>query len=105
MALAPRALLIFMGFRLASPAWTYSDWITYDNGSLTRLSRLRLHIQEVSDFISTGDYTVQGRSLDKSQVERYLEKLMAKEKEESKVTNAVNGKSAPFVTARRSDNG
>lgn len=34
-------------------SWTYSDYVTYTRGSVTYLERLRLHIQEVVDQIST----------------------------------------------------
>lgn len=37
-------------------AWTYSDYVTYDVGDATRLTRLRLHVQEVLDTVhSEGD--------------------------------------------------
>ncbi len=31
--------------------WSYSDWITYENGNPERLRRLRLHIQELSEHL------------------------------------------------------
>lgn len=41
-------------------AWTYSDYVTYDRSSATRLTRLRLHIQEVSDALQAGDWVQSG---------------------------------------------
>lgn len=61
---------------------------------------MRLHIQEVSDFISTGNYTVSSRSMDKSAIQDYLDTLLEKEKEESvKVGNAL-GTRTSFVRGR-----
>lgn len=55
--------------------WTYSDWITLEGEA--RLTRLRLHIQEVSDF--TQGTSTRGRSV--TQVDpQYLANLMKEEK-------------------------
>jgi len=80
--------------------WTYSDWITYDEDSSTRLTRLRLHIQEVSDFLSTGDYNINGRSVDKSALQGQLKILYEKEEEESKKAGSTNGKRHAFTRGR-----
>jgi len=37
-------------------AWTYSDYVTYDRGSATRLTRLRLFKKELLDALSNGKY-------------------------------------------------
>ena len=58
-------------------AWTYSDWITQSTLT-TRLSRLRLHIQEVSakiDIEIAGD----GKSRASATLGRYYEKLIDQE--------------------------
>lgn len=56
--------------------WTYSNWITLDGPE--RLARLRLHIQEVSDF-TQGTAT---RGLSVTAVDtNYLATLMKEEKE------------------------
>ena len=60
-------------------AWTYSDWITYETTSATRLSRLRLHIQEVSDKLSSGSYSIPGFSTSKGELVSYLDRLRVDE--------------------------
>jgi hypothetical protein len=52
-------------------AWTYSDWVTYADGS-AKLARLRLHVQEVSDKLSNPDYSTEGLSVSRSQLPGYL---------------------------------
>jgi hypothetical protein len=74
---------------LTSPAWTYSDWITYASDSATRLSRLRLHIQEVSDRISSGSYASEGKSHDYGFLQDYLAELMKKEKSEATIADTI----------------
>lgn len=85
---------------MANPAWTYSDWVTYDTGSATRLTRLRLHIQEVSDAISTGNYSNTKGSRDKDAIERYLESLHRKEAEEASAAGAAAGTRAYYTRGR-----
>ena len=80
--------------------WTYSDWITYDEGTSTRLTNLRLHIQEVSDFISSGNYSINGRSIDKDALAKQLEVLMAKEESESKKRGSNDGSRSAFTSGR-----
>lgn len=60
-------------------AWSYSDWITYARGSATRLSRLRLHIQEVSDVVHSGSYQINGRSVSRAEAQSYLDTLLSLE--------------------------
>ncbi len=63
--------------------WVYSDWITYDVGNALRLSRLRLHIQEVSDLLaSEGEsYSLEGAVSQSRNLTAYLDRLKADEKE------------------------
>lgn len=85
---------------MAAPEWTYSDWITYESGTATRLTRLRLHIKEVSDRISTGNYSNQKGSHDKDALEKYLELLHRDERSESAAAGATNGSRAYFTRGR-----
>jgi hypothetical protein len=58
--------------------WTYSDWTisaTYPDGSVAKRDRLELHIKEVSDFISTGNFSVENKSHDKDRLVDYLDGL------------------------------
>lgn len=80
--------------------WTYSDWITFDQDSSSRLTRLRLHIQEVSDFISTGNYSKGGRNLDKKFLQDYLDTLFKKEAAETTVSGGSTGKAAAFTRGK-----
>lgn len=56
--------------------WAYSNWITLDGAD--RLTRLRLHIQEVSDF--TQGTAARGISVTAVD-QQYLANLMKEEKE------------------------
>lgn len=57
-------------------AWTYSDYVTYSRSSATRLQRLRLHIQEVSDALSSGDWIQDGgTTVGQRSLTTYLESL------------------------------
>lgn len=58
-------------------AWTYSDYVNLDGSA--RLTRLRLHVQEVSDFI-TENYSTPGFSKQVDPLEKYLERLQDQEK-------------------------
>lgn len=61
-------------------AWTYSDWITQATDAL-RLSRLRLHIQEVSDSLARVKTTEeQDRTTERFDLQNYLESLHVEEK-------------------------
>lgn len=88
------------GSAVASPAWLYSDWVTLATGSTARLTRLRLHIQEVSDAISTGNVSNTKGSRDKDAIEKYLEKLHALEKTEVGASSASTGLGTSFTRAR-----
>ena len=81
-------------------AWTYSDWITYDPGNATRISRLRLHIQEVSDKISEGDFSSEQKSNSYGYLQSYLDKLMGQEKEEAATAAASAGTRSGFTRGR-----
>lgn len=74
---------------MTSPAWTYSDWVTYATGNATRLSRLRLHIQEVSDRISGGSFATEGKSHDYGFLQDYLNDLLKKETSEAATGDSV----------------
>jgi len=68
-------------------AWTFSDWIKEDVGSATRLTKLRCHIEEVSNAIKGPNFTHAGSSIDRMHLQKYLDSLMALEPTESaKVT-------------------
>lgn len=82
---------------MPSPAWTYSDWITYEVGNSTRLSRLRLHIQEVSDRISNGNFQTEGTAHSYDFLQDYLESLSEKEVEEAALVNAGLGNRCSFT--------
>ena len=79
-----------------NPAWTYSDWITYIPGNSTRLSRLRLHIVEVSDRISTGDSATDRESHSYSYLKDYLSKLHESLLREE----AISSDASPFTRGR-----
>lgn len=85
---------------MANPAWTYSDWITLSPGSSERLTRLRLHIQEVSDRISTGNYANPKGSHDKDALQRELESLRKIEKDETAASAALTGRGVSFTRAK-----
>ena len=55
-------------------AWTYGDWVTYAPGA-SRLARLRLHVQEVSDQV-VREVSADGKSVSSSAVQAYLNGLM-----------------------------
>jgi hypothetical protein len=84
---------------LAASGWAYSDWITLEAGSASRLERLRLHIREVSDKISTGSYSVEGKSHDFDAVQRYLDRLLTAEKEEMSGGSTAAATETVFVRA------
>lgn len=73
--------------------WTYSDWITYDRADPVRVQRLRLHVQEVSDKLSTiQSYTTgSGYSVTHRDLSSYLANLQKQELEETKLAAAVAG--------------
>ncbi len=73
-------------------SWTYSDWITYESGNALRLSRLRLHIREVADAISTGNFLIEGKTHSKDLLEKYLQSLLDIEQTEA-ATGAASSSS------------
>lgn len=78
--------------------WTYSDWITSASGSTTRLTRLRLHIQEVADRIASGTFIQEGKEQHKELLQKYLADLLEREESEAAVTaTADTGTSATQV--------
>lgn len=77
-------------------AWTYSDWVTYDAGT-AKLTRLRLHIQEVSDYLQKNqEGNVGGQVYRRFDLEKYRESLETKE---GKMADEL-GVSLPSVTNR-----
>lgn len=72
--------------------WTYSDWILLDDGA-AKLTRLRLHIKEVSDSLVSGSFTERsgGMRVDKAEIESYLAALRTDEKELAKRIGGVAG--------------
>lgn len=81
-------------------AWTYSNWITYETGTASRLSQLRLHIQEVSDFISTGNFSVENKSHDKDALQSYLDTLLKRESTEATAAGAASGTRAGWTRGK-----
>lgn len=73
--------------------WTYADWVTYPTGS-DRLTRLRLHIQEVSQY-SLASKTRKGEV--SAVTPEYMQSLQA---EERRLTPAVEGRSLVRNLAR-----
>lgn len=72
-------------------SWTYSDYVTYDRTSATRLTRLRLHIQEVSEKIDT-EVSADGKSEQLFSLRLYLDRLLNEEKDlEQRAGRCVNG--------------
>ena len=68
-------------------AWTYSDWITYEETDpATARSRLRSHIREVSDKI-TADIGAHGYSKQNHPYSTYYASLI----ESLKAMRSVNG--------------
>ena len=74
--------------------WVYSNWITLDGAA--RLTQLRLHIQEVSDFIQ--GTAVRGTSVTAVDPQ-YLANLMREEKELAQQVNPA-GVGGGFATSR-----
>jgi hypothetical protein len=84
--------------------WVYSDWLTYERGDATRLSRLRLHMKELSDelakiqqYTTGGGFGVQRST---SEVAVYLAKLQQLEVEETKILAAASGNRVGWSRAR-----
>lgn len=78
-------------------AWTYSDWITLTGAS--RLTRLRQHIQEVSDAM-TATTISNGETYNPAHLQSYLDRLTGKE---AALAAERAGGGAFFVPTRRSD--
>ena len=71
-------------------AWTYDDYITYADTSTTRLSRLRLHIQEVSaELAKSKSYSADGRVVQKHDLIEYIKELREEEKRLTSYQNAA----------------
>lgn len=91
---------------MATPTpWVYSDWITYPTGSSTRLTRLRLHIQEVSDALKkagTVQYQISGRELDPkaSDLRAELADLRKQEELEAERVDLADGDRLGWTSGR-----
>lgn len=82
-------------------AWTYSSWVTQPEGTALRLSQLRLHIQEVSNFLATGSYSGEGgRSTSVGDDRAYLDTLLTREKFEAEQVGLALGTRLGWSAAR-----
>lgn len=61
--------------------WTYSDWVTLSGAA--RLTRLRLHVQEVADALHSRSTAVSadGKSMTREQLVQYYESVARRERE------------------------
>lgn len=82
---------------LAESVWVFSDFRTFAVGSTTRLSRLRSHVQEVSDKISAGNFSEEGKAHDFGNVESYLREVSALLEREEQIQAASK---RPFFRGR-----
>lgn len=71
-------------------AWDYSDWVTLSG--TTRLTRLQLHIQEVSNKL-TENYSIAGRSKQVDPLQKYLDSLYERENQLGGNAARANGRS------------
>lgn len=74
--------------------WTYSDWITQPTPG-TRLTRLRLHIAEVSEVASGVAVSKDGASRDPSNAREYLATLMEREEKLDKQAQTASAGLVP----------
>lgn len=79
-------------------AWTYSDYVTHDYGA-TRLTRFRLHVQEVADKLSA-EMSAMGRSYSTTGIQQYLDSLRKAEPEETQRCKLAGGDHVIFTRAR-----
>jgi hypothetical protein len=71
--------------------WTYSDWVTYEDGS-AKLTRLRLHVQEVSDKLANPSYSTEGLSVNpRENLGTYLAGLNAEREKLEATVGRANG--------------
>lgn len=85
-------------------AWEHSGWITEADGSSARLTELRAHIQEVSDFLKSGNASINGsggnKSISKDYLQGYLADLLRREKTEAAQSAPSAANRASFTRAR-----
>lgn len=63
-------------------SWSYEDYIEYEYGSATRLSKLRSHIREVSNYLrNPGKMALEGRDIEYRDLKEYIKDLRAEERE------------------------
>jgi hypothetical protein len=82
-------------------AWTYSDYESQSTDA-ARLSRLRLHKQEITDQIAK-DYAVAGRSVQTAHLVSYISTIVdprLRELESRVGTESGANKSGTFVRVR-----
>lgn len=84
-------------------AWTYSDWRSQTT-SAAKLSRLRLHMQEITDAIHTRTVQVgaDGKSLSRETLMGLLTSLEGQEK--SLAAAAATGGGRAYVRLSRANN-
>jgi len=71
-------------------AWTYSNW-TSQSTSAARLTRLRLHVTEVSDKVGQ-ELAADGKSVGSSALQAYLGALLTRmDKLEGRSASAIGG--------------
>lgn len=80
-------------------AWTYSDWITQSDQT-TKVERLKLHIQEVSDQVSF-NFSAEGYSRQNDTNERYLAGLHKHLAVQEAKLAAASGTGRPVAVATR----
>jgi len=79
-------------------AWTYSDYATYDYGA-ARLTRFRLHVQEVSDKIGA-EMSDGGASRSTNALQSYLGILLKGQPDEVRRDKTAAGTIQIFTRAR-----
>lgn len=85
---------------MPSSAWTYSNWSTYDPGSTSRLTQLRLHVQEVADVLKKGSYTVEGRAWSAAEIRAYYETLLKSLSTEEAASSVSSERRTYFTRGR-----
>lgn len=89
---------------MATPTWTYADWITYDTGTSTRLQRLRLHIAEINQALRAeiAQYSIRGRELnpENSDLGLLLKDLTERERLEAEEVDLASGRRLGWTKGR-----
>ena len=99
MADALRVPFLFDGVAMA--AWTYSNWdLDYTDGSAEQLLQLKRYIKEISDWLSTGNTAVEGKSHEKDFWMAELKRLGAVRDQLPVRVSAAAGDQSPFTRGR-----